>query len=87
MTASSSTGPASVNPETGDRYRTSFPVLTLEDVAEGGYEVLRALGLKRVHTTIGCSMGGMTALAFCVRHPEMGGGLISISSATRCTKS
>ena len=78
-----STGPASENPATGEIYRTKFPVLTLEDVAEGGYEVIRALGLEKVHTTIGCSMGGMTALAFCVRHPELGGGLISISSATR----
>jgi len=78
-----STGPVSVNPETGKIYRTSFPVLTLEDVAEGGYAVVKALGLDKIHTTIGCSMGGMTALAFCVRHPELGGGLISISSATR----
>jgi len=78
-----STGPASVNPDTGKTYRTSFPVLTLEDVAEGGYQVVRALGLDHVHSTIGCSMGGMTALAFCVRHPELGGRLVSISSATR----
>jgi len=78
-----STGPASVNPETGEVYRTSFPVLTLEDVAEAGYQVVKALGLETIHTTIGCSMGGMTALAFCVRHPELGGRLISISSATR----
>ena len=78
-----STGPASVNPETGDAYRTSFPVLTLEDVAEGGFHVVKALGLSQVHTVIGCSMGGMTALSFCVRHPELGGRLLSISSATR----
>lgn len=78
-----STGPASVNPATGGVYRTGFPVLTLEDVAEGGFAVLRALGIDHIHTTIGCSMGGMTALAFCVRHPELGGRLLSISSATR----
>jgi len=78
-----STGAADINPDTGEIYRTSYPVLTLEDVADGGYEVVRALGLEKVHTTIGCSMGGMTALAFCVRHPELGGNLLSISSATR----
>ena len=77
-----STGAADINPETGDIYRTTYPVLTLEDVAQGGYEVIRALGLETVHTTIGCSMGGMTALAFCVRHPELGGNLLLISSAT-----
>lgn len=78
-----STGAADINPETGKVYRTSYPVLTLEDVAEGGFEVVKSLGLERVHTTIGCSMGGMTALAFCVRHPELGGKLLSISSAAR----
>jgi homoserine O-acetyltransferase len=78
-----STGPASVNPATNRRYRLSFPVLTLEDVAEGGYAVLQHLGITHLHTTIGCSMGGMSALAFCVAHPEVSDGLISISSATR----
>ncbi len=80
-----STGPASINPATGERYRLDFPVLTLEDVAEGGYEVCRHLGLDKVHTTIGPSMGGMSALAFCLRHPSMSERLLSISSATRAT--
>ncbi|MGI9204144.1 MAG: homoserine O-acetyltransferase MetX [Woeseiaceae bacterium] len=78
-----STGPASVNVDTGEPYRLTFPTLSLEDVADGGFEVVRQLGLERIHTTIGCSMGGMTALAFCVRHPQLGGRMISISSATR----
>jgi homoserine O-acetyltransferase len=78
-----STGPASVNPETGEAYRLTFPTLSLEDVAEAGFEVVRQLGIEKIHTTIGCSMGGMSALAFCVRHPELGGRLVSISSAAR----
>ena len=78
-----STGPADIDPATGDRYRLNYPVLTLEDVAEGGYEVLRHLGLEKVHTTIGASMGGMSALGFCVRHPDMSERMISISAATR----
>lgn len=78
-----STGPASVNPATGEPYRLDFPMLTLEDVAEGGHEVVKALGIERLHTVIGCSMGGMSALAYCVRHPDMAAGFISISSATR----
>jgi homoserine O-acetyltransferase len=78
-----STGPLSVNPETGKSYRLTFPTLSLEDVAEGGFEVVRQLGIRKMHTTIGCSMGGMSALAFCIRHPELGGRLLSISSAAR----
>ena len=78
-----STGPASVNPETGKRYRLTFPVLTLEDVADSAWFVVQQLGIDVLHTVVGCSMGGMTALAFCVRHPELGGNLLSISSAAR----
>ena len=78
-----STGPASVNPETGHRYRLSFPVLTLEDVAESAWFVVRELGVDVLHTVVGCSMGGMTGLAFCVRHPENVRAFISVSSGTR----
>jgi homoserine O-acetyltransferase len=78
-----STGPASIDPLTGQQYRLKYPVLSLEDVAEGGYVVAQHLGLEKLHTTIGCSMGGMSALGFCVRHPGFSDGLILISSATR----
>lgn len=78
-----STGPASIDPDTGKLYRLRFPVLTLEDVAQGGYEVVRHLGLDELHTVMGVSMGGMTALAFVVQHPEMSDRLFSISSAVR----
>lgn len=78
-----STGPRSIDPASGKPYRLNFPVLTLEDVADGGYEVVKHLGLEKLHATIGCSMGGMSALAFCVRHPDISDGLISVSSATR----
>ena len=78
-----STGPASINDATGEMYRLTFPVLTLEDVAEAAYGVILKLGIEKVHTVIGCSMGGMSGLAFCVRHPEAARNFISISSATR----
>ncbi|MCG8371724.1 MAG: homoserine O-acetyltransferase [Proteobacteria bacterium] len=78
-----STGPASVNPETGRRYRLSFPVLTLEDVAESAWLVVQHLGIDVLHTVVGCSMGGMSGLALCVRRPESVRQFISISSGTR----
>ena len=78
-----STGPASIDPETGKRYRLTFPVLTLEDVAEAAFLVVEHLGIECLHTVIGCSMGGMSGLAFCVRHPDAVSRYISISSATR----
>ena len=78
-----STGPASVNPETGEIYRLSFPILTLEDIAEAAYGVVRHLGIEVLHTVVGCSMGGMSGLGFCVRHPEAVRNFVSISSGTR----
>ncbi len=78
-----STGPASINPETGKRYRLSFPVLTLEDVAESAWLVVKHLGIDKLHSVVGCSMGGMSGLALCVRHPESTRSFVSISSATR----
>ena len=42
-----------------------FPVLAIEDIAAAGYEVVKSLGLLRLHSVIGASMGGMSALAFC----------------------
>ena len=78
-----STGPASVNPETGEIYRLDFPVLTLEDVAEAAYGVVRHLGVDCLHTVVGCSMGGMSGLAYCVRHSSCVKRFISVSSAAR----
>jgi len=78
-----STGPASVDPGTGKLYRLDFPVLTLEDVAEAAHGVVRHLGIERLHAVVGCSMGGMSGLAYCVRHPDEVRAFVSISSAAR----
>jgi homoserine O-acetyltransferase len=80
-----STGPASIDPRTGEPYRLRFPVLTIEDVAVAGREVVRHLGIRQLHTVVGPSLGGMSALAFCVLYPEMSRGLVAISSAARAT--
>ncbi|MCP5093862.1 MAG: homoserine O-acetyltransferase [Gammaproteobacteria bacterium] len=78
-----STGPASTSPETGKKYRLSFPVLTLEDVAESAWLVVQHLGIDCLHSVVGCSMGGMSGLALCVRHPGSTRSFVSISSSTR----
>lgn len=78
-----STGPASVDPRTGELYRLKFPVLSLEDVARGGYEVIKHLGVTRLKATVGPSMGGMTALAFEILFPGLSEGFVSMSSGAR----
>jgi homoserine O-acetyltransferase len=78
-----STGPTSINPETGDRYRLNFPVLTIEDIARSGHEVVKALGLDRLHAVVGASMGGMTSIAYAILFPEYADSLVSISGSAR----
>ncbi|HEY7379447.1 MAG TPA: homoserine O-acetyltransferase [Steroidobacteraceae bacterium] len=80
-----STGPASINAATGEPYRLSFPVLTVEDIARGGYVVLGAIGLKSIAGVVGPSLGGMSAHAFCAMFPGVARSLISISAAARST--
>ncbi len=78
-----STGPASVNPDTGGTYRLDFPVLCLEDVARAGRLVVASLGIERLYSVVGSSMGGMTALAFTLLYPGTAERLVAISSAAR----
>ena len=76
-----STGPASIDPRTGDLYRLDFPELSVEDGADAALHVVRALGIERLACVIGNSMGGMTALALLLRHPGIARTHINISGA------
>jgi len=76
-----STGPASIDPATGQVYKLAFPDLTLEDVANASYELVRGLGIERLACLLGNSMGGMSALAYLVLHPGSVRAHISISTA------
>ena len=80
-----STSPASINPQTGEAYRLKFPILTVEDIARGGYEVIRSLKIDQLRCVIGPSLGGMTVLAFAALFPEAAKHLVSISGAARST--
>jgi len=78
-----STGPASIDPATGEPYRLSFPELSIEDIADAAAEVVRGLGIDRLACVIGNSMGGMTALALLARHPGIARSHINISGSAR----
>ncbi|MEP6938417.1 MAG: homoserine O-acetyltransferase [Rudaea sp.] len=76
-----STGPASVDPRTGNPYRLEFPDLTLEDVANAAFALVRGLGIERLACLIGNSMGGMSALGYLLLHRGAVRTHISISTA------
>ena len=74
-----STGPASPDPATGRPYRLTFPELSVEDIARAGYEVMRSLGIQRVDTVMGPSLGGMVVVAYAALFPGAARRLVSIS--------
>jgi homoserine O-acetyltransferase len=76
-----STGPASIDPTTGERYRLSFPELAVEDIASSGWQAARALGIERLDTVMGASLGGMSVLAFATQFPHAARRLVSISGS------
>lgn len=76
-----STGPASINPATGERWGLDFPLLSIEDTARAAAMALDELGIKRLKAIAGPSMGGMTGLAFALQFPARVENLVSISSA------
>lgn len=74
-----STSPASLDPATGLPYRLTFPDLSVEDIARGGYETMRSLGIRRLDTVMGPSLGGMVVLAFIAQFPGAARRLLCIS--------
>jgi homoserine O-acetyltransferase len=77
-----STGPASVNPATGKAWRLDFPELAVEDIARAGFEAARSLGIERLDTVIGPSLGGMVVVAFAAIAPGGARRLVSISGSS-----
>lgn len=76
-----STGPASQNPNTRSAYRLDFPELALEDVANASHALVTSLSIQRLACLVGCSMGGMSSLAYMLLHPDSVAAHISISTA------
>ena len=76
-----STGPASVNPETGKSYRVDFPDLCVEDIAESAHSLVEHLGIEQLCTMVGPSMGGMSALAYLQKYPNGARHFLTISSS------
>lgn len=75
-----STGPCSPNPRTNKQYKFTFPDLTLEDIANSSLDMVKSLGIEKLACVIGPSMGGMTALALILQHPDISHHMINIAA-------
>lgn len=78
-----STGPSSVDPKTGRPYGLSFPVVTIGDMVRAQAHLLDHLGIERLLTVIGGSMGGMQALQWAVDYPDRVASAIPIATTSR----
>ncbi len=77
------TGPSSINPETGKPYGTSFPVITVEDMVKVQKKLIDFFGIKKLLNVAGGSMGGMQALEWAIQYPNMVKSCVAIASASR----
>jgi homoserine O-acetyltransferase len=80
-----STGPASIDPETGKPHGSSFPVVTIRDMVRTQAAVADQLGIRRWKAVVGGSMGGMQVLEWGVMYPERCGGLVAIATTVSAT--
>lgn len=77
------TGPGSINPETGQRYCLDFPFLTVGDIVSVHAELVRHLGIERLAAVVGGSLGGMQVLDWAVRFPDQVASAIVVASGHR----
>ena len=66
-----STGPSSTDPRTGRPYGMNFPIITVADMVRAQRELVRHLGIETLLCVSGGSMGGMQALEWATRYPDM----------------
>jgi homoserine O-acetyltransferase len=74
-----STGPSSLAPD-GQPYGMRFPVITIRDMVRAQVALLDALGIARLHTVAGGSMGGMQALSLAANWPERAERVLAIAA-------
>lgn len=65
------TGPATVNPDTGKPYGMSFPVVSMRDFVGVQKALLDSLGVRKLKAVVGASMGALQAYEWAVAYPEM----------------
>lgn len=78
-----SSGPNTVNPETGKLYGPSFPIVTVEDWVNTQNLLGDSLGIKKWACIIGGSLGGMQALQWTISFPEKVQNIISVAAASK----
>ncbi len=78
-----STGPSSIDPGTKKPYGMNFPVVTISDMVRAQRQLMDHLGIEKLLSVIGGSIGGMQVLEWCVQYPDMVFSAIPLATTTR----
>ncbi|MDD1725125.1 MAG: homoserine O-acetyltransferase, partial [Methanospirillum sp.] len=79
------TGPSSINPDTGEPWGASFPVITIRDMVRVQKHFIESLGISHLFAIAGGSMGGMQVLEWSVAYPSFVSRIIVIASTAYST--
>jgi len=79
---SGTTGPSSIDPNTGSPYGLDFPIITIADMVRVQKRLLDRLGIRHLLAVIGGSIGGMQVLQWSIAYPEMMDAAIPIATTT-----
>jgi homoserine O-acetyltransferase/O-succinyltransferase len=78
-----SSGPSSVNPKTGKPYALDFPLVSIGDMVNAQRHLIDHLGIERLLSVVGGSMGGMQVLSWLAKYPDRVNCAIPIAAAAR----
>src|SRR6266480_2182051 len=80
-----STGPSSIDPNTGRPYGMRFPLITVRDMVEAQRRLIGHLGVRQIAMIAGGSIGGQQALEWAVAYPELVQKVIVVAATAALT--